>query len=536
MIMNMKDISIIILISVFLIGIKLNAQTEETTKPLELPNFIIEGKEQLNVQAGIKQMPNSPKPMTAEELDSLSKIEKQQSLLLPSVSLPKSIYKKSDNIGFLKAGFDSYITPKVSAGVNLEINDHATIFGSGNYEYSIGHVDKADYSRSGINIISDYIAPEKYWVFGGSKTQTHAKFFQQKFLPYASKDPADRSSSGFDIGIHSEGKHEGYKFATGAALNSIDISDNLKTAVESIDETSLKGWLSLTGMFKGFEIGGDILIDFRSVNDVGTNFFKGAGIAKYYDSDITFNVLAGIEHAVSNVDIQRTGLLLDINAIYRLDHNFTLKGGVHSGFKPTSLSDVYVKNPYIARELVIDHDYTQNVSGLINYHPHTDIQASLGVQIGTGSRTPYYKDINEYFILEYGKTQKILLEAEIDWTITMHDNLTFYTSFDHCVLKSNQNYLPYNPMILTSANYRKKWNEQIGTKIGFYYIGERYADYENKESLSGYIDLKLSADYKFSENLSVFFDLNNITNSDIYVWKNYKERSIYLSAGVLWQF
>jgi hypothetical protein len=102
------------------------------------------------------------------------------------------------------------------------------------------------------------------------------------------------------------------------------------------------------------------LIDFRSVNDVGTNFFKGAGIAKYYDSDITFSVLAGIEHAVSNIDIQRTGLLLDINAIYRLDHNFTLKGGVHSGFKPTSLSDVYVKNPYIARELVIDHDYTQN--------------------------------------------------------------------------------------------------------------------------------------------------------------------------------
>jgi hypothetical protein len=54
-----------------------------------------------------------------------------------------------------------------------------------------------------------------------------------------------------DIGIHSEGKHEGYKFATGAALNSIDISDNLKTAVEGIDETSLKGMAVLDWYVQG---------------------------------------------------------------------------------------------------------------------------------------------------------------------------------------------------------------------------------------------------------------------------------------------
>jgi len=536
MIMKMRNLSYIIIITLLLIGIKLNAQTEESTKPLELPNFIIEGKEQLNVQAGIKQIPKSPKPMTSEELDSLSKIEKQQSLLLPSVSFPKNIFQKSNKIGYLKASFDSYITPKINAGVNLDISDYATVFANGNYEYSNGHVDNSDYSRAGINIISDYIAPEKYWVFGGSKTQTHAKFFQSKYQPYAIKDPADRSYSGFDIGINSEGKHEGYKFTTGAAVKSSDITDNLEMGTSGIDESSLRGWLAVTGMFKGFEIGGDILIDVRSINDDATNFFKGAGIVKYFDTDITISILAGIEHAVSNIDIQRTGLLMDFNAIYRLNHYLTIKGGFYSGYKPVSLSEYHAINPYIARELIIDYDYIQNVTGLINFHPNTDIQTSLSVKIGTGSRTPYFISINEYFAFDYNKTQRIKLEAEADWNITMQDNLTFYASLDHFVLKSNQNYLPYHPLLLTSVNYRKKWTDQIGTKIGFHYIGERYADYENQESLDGYIDLRLIADYKFSEILSFYFALNNITNSDIYVWKNYKERSLYLSAGVLWQF
>jgi hypothetical protein len=534
--MTMKRITYIAIVIMLASAIQLYTQTEESTKPLELPNFIIEGKEQLNVQAGIKQMPLSPNPMSAGELDSLSKIEKQQSLLLPSVSFPTNIFQKSDNIGFVKASFDSYITPVVNAGVNLEISQNASVFASGGYEYSIGHVDNADYSKANISILSDYIAPEKYWVFGGSKTQTHVKFFKSEYKPYASEYPSDRACSGFDIGIHSEGKHEGYKFATGANIQSTDITDHFKTGSAGIDEGSLKGYLAVTGMFKGFEIGGDFLVDFRSVKNSAVNFFKGAGIARYIGDEVTFSLLAGVEHTGTNTDIQRTGLLIDADVIYRLNHYLTIKGGFFGGFKPISLSNILIDNPYIADELVIDHDYTQNVSGQVKIHPNTDIQASVNVLIGTGSRTPYFKDINEYFELEYDKTQRIKLEAEMSWNISMQDNLTFFAGLDHRVLKSNQNMLPYHPLILSSANYWKKWTDKIGTKIGFYYIGERYADVENKESLAGYIDLKLSADYKFSKDLTFYINLNNITNSDIYVWKNYKERSIFLSAGVLWQF
>ena len=436
----------------------------------------------------------------------------------------------------MKAGFDSYISPKVDVGLNLEINEYSSVFANGHYEYSPGHEENSDYSKTSINLISDYIAPEKYWIFGGSKTQTHAKFYQSKYKPYPAKNPVDRSASGFDIGIHSEGKHEGYKFLTGATLKTLDIIDELEIDPMQADESSLRGFLAITGMFKGFEIGGDLLVDFRSVNDNSTNYFRGAGSAKYYSDKMTIDVLAGIEHAVTNIDIQRTALLLTASIVYRLNHLFTMKGIFRGGYEPTSLFGMQKVNPYISNDIIVDYDYRRDVTGMIMFYPDTDLQTSLNVMIGTGSRTPYFVYDSDYFKINYEETQRIKLETELDWSLSMEDNITAIAGFDHCILKRNQNYLPYNPLLFASLNYRKEWTKEFGTKIGFYFVGERYADSDNEESLDAYFDLILNADYKFSESLSFFVSLNNITNSDIYIWKSYKERGIFLSAGVFWQF
>ena len=524
------------LVFVFLSYFGIAQDEEETTKPLELPNFIIEGKEQLNVQAGIKQMPDSPPPLSSGELDSLSKLQKQKSLLLPPLSFPENIFEKSEKIGYIRAGFDSYITPKLDAGLNLEISDHASVFGNARYEYSQGHVENSEYTKTNIDLMSDYIAPEKYWIFGGSKTQTYAKFLQSKYLPYSAADPVERSVSGFDIGIHSEGKHEGYKFITGAELKSMDLTDETQNDPQETDESSLSGYLELTGMFKGFEIGGDFLVDFRSIKNETTNYFKGAGLAKYYSEKMTVEVLSGIEHALTNTDIRRTALLLDASIICRLDHIFTIKGSFRSGFDQTSLHGLHRMNPYISDNIIIDYDYKRQVRGIFTIHPDTDLQASLNMLVGTGSRTPYFVDDDQYFAIEYEKTQQMKVEAELDWNLTILDNLTFLIGYDHHVLKRNQNYLPYHPQIVASANYRREWLKGFGTKIGLYYIGDRYTDSENDNLLDGYLDLGINANYKISESLSFFVNLNNITNSDIYVWKGYKERDVYLSGGILWQF
>ena len=71
---NFKNIIIIILLIILISGSIFSQQNTSPT-PLELPNFIINGIERLNVRSGIKQFPDKPTPLTKRELDSINSIE-----------------------------------------------------------------------------------------------------------------------------------------------------------------------------------------------------------------------------------------------------------------------------------------------------------------------------------------------------------------------------------------------------------------------------------------------------------------------------
>ncbi len=45
-----------------------------------------------------------------------------------------------------------------------------------------------------------------------------------------------------------------------------------------------------------------------------------------------------------------------------------------------------------------------------------------------------------------------------------------------------------------------------------------------------------SSDYKLNKDLKIYGILDNLLNSKIYIWDKYKEREIYIAAGILWQF
>ena len=68
-----------------------------SSQPLELPNFIIEGKVQLDIKSGSKDFPDKPLPLGQNQLDSMNTLEKQQLILLPSEPLPDKILNKEFN-------------------------------------------------------------------------------------------------------------------------------------------------------------------------------------------------------------------------------------------------------------------------------------------------------------------------------------------------------------------------------------------------------------------------------------------------------
>ncbi|HPO63995.1 MAG TPA: hypothetical protein PK762_13025, partial [Candidatus Kapabacteria bacterium] len=118
------------------------SQQGTSSTPLELPNFIIEGKEQLNVRAGMKQLPDKPISLTKEELDSINSLEKKPSFLLPLKTIPNKIFEKTFYSGFLKGEIGRYFTPLLEAGYEFKVNNYK-LFVNANFEASNGHIENS---------------------------------------------------------------------------------------------------------------------------------------------------------------------------------------------------------------------------------------------------------------------------------------------------------------------------------------------------------------------------------------------------------
>jgi outer membrane receptor protein involved in Fe transport len=92
----------------------------------------------------------------------------------------------------------------------------------------------------------------------------------------------------------------------------------------------------------------------------------------------------------------------------------------------------------------------------------------------------------------------------------------------------------------------------LGDKLVFksdiYYISRQFAKTNEvqegqspqngfyQKELKGVIDINIGAEYRYSERLSAFLNLNNIANQRYYRWNNYPNQRFNLLAGLTWAF
>ena len=167
-------------------------------------------------------------------------------------------------------------------------------------------------------------------------------------------------------------------------------------------------------------------------------------------------------------------------------------------------------------------------------------QAGLSWSTILKRRKTYQKAFDNFdstmFDVKYVQASNLeaIFEGFVD--LTKEDKINFSASFNFAKLTDSSKVLPYTIPIKLNGNYLRNWTENFGTEIGFYYIGERYTGLSNNNKLPGFMNLKIRADYRFTNNFKIYANFENLLNNDIYIWNGYKERSLFLSAGLIWQF
>ncbi|MCX8055526.1 MAG: hypothetical protein N3A67_07660 [Ignavibacteria bacterium] len=520
---------------------------QETPKPLELPNFIIEGVEQVNVKSGIKQLPTRINKLTKEELDSINSYEKHSSLLLAPDTLPtKSISKIFPKIN-VRSSIGMFFTPEITLGARQKVEGY-DLYGYLNYESSSGEYKRSEYNKFSVNLFSDYIAPDKFWIFGGSRTRSSVFFNSKNYNLYANQFSLnndgyfDRNASSYGINLETNGAYEGVLFNTGFNINSLQLSANSKSIsyhpTRNAVDNEIKGFLNIKNYWNDYLINGNILVDFHSLRKNSINFIEVAGGFSYFSDELSIAGNVGLQSATNSNETSRGGLLLEAQIEYRINELFTVKSSFISGLENNSFSEMFYKNPYLDFSANLDYSYNiALINGSITYHPTENIFASANISWRITDRLCFFDEINNNtFNLAYDQGTILEISPELLWYITKSDKIAFNTILSLSKLNNSDGPIPYHPFFKSNISYRKVFFEKLGFDISLSYISENDISNKNDKKLESYLDFSFSTDYIINNNFVFFANFNNLLGSNIYYWNGYKERGLFAKIGIIWQY
>ncbi len=525
-----------ILLMCLIAGGPVKNYSQASRNSLELPPVIIEEKGSIKVRSGGKQDPNKTPRLSSADLDSLNSLEKEKSFLLPTKHLPDRIVYKNYYNGFLKGQFGSLVTPSADFGVGFKAgeNNEYDFYVDGGIELSNGPVDNANYEIGHVSLTNVYIAPDKFWIFGGSSTRSNAAYRQKNYNLYALADSVpSRIKRNFDLTVVSDGYYSGVKFETGAGFKSLQLEQEQSNPFDN----SIYGFLNIKGDAGDFEVGGKALLDIHSVRGDGLYYAHAEALMNYFVNKFSLQLNLGYQLAENTFNNTRTSLLASALMEYRLNKDLTFKAELKNGLHRNSLYELADINPYLSTIAPVDYRAGQTFKGMAYFHPSPEFVISAGARYGMYENDYYFMNANDgTFLPVYDKTGRLSVISEFNWQFTSEDLLSANFTYNLDKLDTGSVTLPYTSPMNFALSYSRTWFGYIGTQIGAVYVDKRYTDTGNKQQLDAFVNLNVKIEAKLADNFSVFGRFENLLDNNVYIWEGYKERGLFLSGGVLWTF
>lgn len=514
-------------------------------KPIELPNFDIVRVEELSIDIGKKQEARGPLPLNADYLDSLNSFEKQTVIPVAPEKFQTQVFDNSYKHGFVRGDFGRFLSADLEAGYGMNIKGYE-LYGNAGLNITEGHVDDAARTAGFFKLTTDYIAPMKYFIFGGSRTRTAFSLSNDSYRLYGSDNidfiengSFERNALDIDLSLTSDGNYEGIRFRCGTGVKTLQVLNSDKNG----SENTFRGFVGVGKYWHNFFLGGDLDLDFAGVNSDAAAFLQADASAQYMNEKLSLKATGGFQYGGTTLKDDRGGFLIAGDIEYRINDMVSLFGNVRSGLRHKKYSDYFAENPYL--NLQSEIDYTYDIADInigVVWHPtiRTGVSGKIGYE--TSKRLAFFTDnideagdIDGTFNIAYADAAGPSVEIDGWFYLTEKDKLTGNMTGSFATLE-NGNYVPYIPIFKSSIDYERKLLEKLDGGIGMVFASGRYGDIENLSELDAYFDLRINAEYRMSRNLKFYFNGENLLNQNIYLQNNYKLRGIFIKGGILWQF
>lgn len=511
-----------------------NAQDNNPKNPnVELPDFVITGKSQLNIKKVDKIKPDFVSSISEDFLKPSFSPEELQvgnfsHPLKSDMSFLNDVYFYNGNIA---AGIGIYTIPTVSANYAHPFTN-GIVEGTASGNFIRAYEDNSDRynTRFGFNLT--------YWsdidgeVLPGTQFRINADYGTTSFKFYSSANPEERRSLNYGKFVLDVKNDFGKNFLFG--LNVTNKVANISQEEFKENILRLKG----EGIIKLDVVNVGVVMDYRNYNinnlladASGKNFFLIRPTVGLYFTKL----IKGSFGLTFSKAADQTFNSIYASVAINLNKNFTLFGEFAPSPEFISPGTSAVINNYLKVDS-LGSVYWKKKNA---FHAFARYEFSKYFQIDGGIKY-FNSDTYPYFIQSNDSGKFAIGSADMK-SISPYANFLFYlgpygefysTVTLNDISDADGNKIPYTSSLEIDADYSYRFSNGIKSTIRLGYQSKRYADRLNEISIGDYFDLGASFLYSFKPNLDFTLDINNILNQKNYIWNGYKDVPINVIIGV----
>ncbi len=506
------------------------AQSEQ--KSIELPDFVITGKQSVEIPTVLKKKPELISTISEDFL--LPQYSPDElPLLISSQPLPAkpSIVASDYYEGSVKIGVGNYTYPEGDFRLSKSFGNYivsANAWGKNIKEY----VSYSGYNTSGVSLDNTLFISTKSDFLPGTQIKLNGEYSRESYKFYASAVPnyERKLSSGSGIFSVTNNYNRWIDFGVDFGLNILSFNES------DLEEKIVNGDVLFNFKTNGFIIGGKGSYE----RQILKNNFSGIGDYDFYSVDgfiktnISNNMIlkGGLHYAGNNSD---NFISPFASMQYGITEGLTFTVEYNPRIENITYLEMLNKNMY-AIPLLTDNVF-KKVKADLNAGIKYEHYKFFSISFSGG-----YSKIDNYFYFTDGLSKGLYnihitdnvdaFNAKLDLLFNPAELGYFFGNVKYSSVKNDGDmYIPYEPKFSSELIYGYDFNFGLGLKMKFVYLKDIYTNITNTDFLDDYQNLSFGASYKIWENLSLKADFQNILNKTNFVLRGYEEKPFDIIVG-----
>ncbi len=518
----------------FAVALMVTGEVFSQQQNIELPDFVITGRQSADVQASQKPKPElisilsqeffTPQ-YSPEELPLL--LSSEPVSILPDIKTSNEVFSGNLNV---KVG--KYTLPIGELNLSKSYENYlfsAKLWGVNTTEY----IPNSGYNNSGFNMIHDFFTSTRADFLPGSKISVDATYWRDSYKMFCSANPAQirESNNGNAQFKFSNNYNRFLNSEFGISANYLSLNEN------NLSEFTIKGNGLLEFKMDYFSLGADA--------DYSIQKFK----SDLFPSD-SFSSLMGEGYLSANIS---NSLQLKGGIVFHTGGNsdlFSPFGSLRFQFAKGFLLGFEYKPrvAFLTNRNILDQNlyssvgtipncftkYNTSFTGSLTYEFQKTFLVNLSFNYSKADNFIYYDDITNAGIFDILVLNDAgLINGKLTLQYHPGDLGTFYGEFSYQDdTDANGFAIPYHPKMNSMIYYSYDFNFGLGVKVGYESCMDVYTNRLNTNQLEDYHNIFASVSFELIHGIKITGDFQNILNRSNFVWKGYQRKPFDYLVGI----